>query len=97
LELDTLKSFISKKTLTENTKRGGTVYVHNRPNIIGFVGFKHLFTIWFFNGVMLQDEKKVLINTQEGVTKSMRQWRFTSKEEIDEKTILQYSEEAIQL
>lgn len=46
---------------------------------------------------MLQDEKKVLINTQEGVTKSMRQWRFTSKEEIDEKTILQYSEEAIQL
>jgi uncharacterized protein YdeI (YjbR/CyaY-like superfamily) len=69
--------------------------VYNNKNVIGVGGFKKYFTLWFFNGAFLKDEKKHLINANEGVTKSLRQWRFTSKEEINEKEILAYIQEAI--
>ncbi|MGC9352756.1 MAG: YdeI/OmpD-associated family protein [Mariniphaga sp.] len=42
-------------------------------------------------------KEKVLVNAQKGVTKSLRQWRFTSLEEIDEKKILEYIHEAIEI
>jgi uncharacterized protein YdeI (YjbR/CyaY-like superfamily) len=44
----------------------------------------------------LKDEKKKLINAQEDRTKSLRQWRFTSKEEVNEKEVLDYILEAIE-
>jgi uncharacterized protein YdeI (YjbR/CyaY-like superfamily) len=44
----------------------------------------------------LKDEKKKLINAQEDKTKSLRQWRFTSKEEVNEKEVLEYILEAIE-
>jgi uncharacterized protein YdeI (YjbR/CyaY-like superfamily) len=96
-ELDVLKSIIAKTPLIETTKWGSSVYVHNGKNVIGIAGFKHFFTIWFFDGNQLKDEKKVLINAQEGITKSMRQWRFNTKNEIDPELILHYIEEAITL
>lgn len=37
----------------------------------------------------------MLVNAQEGVTKSLRQWRFYTKEEVNESLILQYIAEAI--
>lgn len=95
-ELILLKSIIDKTELVETTKWGGTVYVLNGKNVIGIGGFKNYFTIWFFNGVFLKDEKKVLVNAQEGITKSLRQWRFSSKEEINEKEVLNYILEAIE-
>lgn len=58
--------------------------------------FKEYFAIWFLNGVFLKDEKKRLINAQEDKTKSMRQWRFTSKDEVNEKEVLEYILEAIE-
>ena len=48
------------------------------------------------NGVFLKDEAKVLVNAQEGVTKALRQWRFHSREEINEKLLLQYIKEAVE-
>jgi uncharacterized protein YdeI (YjbR/CyaY-like superfamily) len=51
--------------------------------------------LWFYNGVFLKDKNKVLINAQDGKTKALRQWRFTSKDEINEKLILEYIREAI--
>lgn len=95
-ELLQLKSIIDKTELTETTKWGGPVYVYEKKNVVGIGGFKDYFTIWFFNGVFLKDEKKKLINAQEDRTKSLRQWRFTSKEEINEKEILEYIAEAIE-
>jgi uncharacterized protein YdeI (YjbR/CyaY-like superfamily) len=95
-ELLLLKSIIDKTELTETTKWGGPVYVYNKKNVVGIGGFKEYFTIWFFNGVFLKDEKKKLINAQEDVTKSLRQWRFTSREEVNEKEILEYITEAIE-
>lgn len=95
-ELEFLKSIIAKTELIETTKWGGCVYVLDNKNVIGIGGFKNYFTIWFFNGVFLKDEKKVLVNAQEGVTKSLRQWRFTSKDDIVEALVLEYIHEAIE-
>lgn len=95
-ELLLLKAIIDKTELTETTKWGGPVYVYEKKNVIGLGGFKDYFAIWFFNGVFLKDEKKKLINAQEEVTKSLRQWRFASKDEINEKEILEYILEAIE-
>lgn len=94
-ELELLKSVIVKTELVETTKWGGIVYVLNGKNVLGIGGFKNYFTIWFFNGALLLDKKKALVNAQEGVTKSLRQWRFSSKEEVDESAVLEYINEAI--
>ncbi len=95
-ELLLLKAIIDKTELKETTKWGGPVYVYEKKNVIGLGGFKDYFAIWFFNGVFLKDDKKKLINAQEEVTKSLRQWHFASKEEINEKEILEYILEAIE-
>ncbi|WP_299518246.1 DUF1801 domain-containing protein, partial [uncultured Flavobacterium sp.] len=95
-EIELLKSIIVKTDLVETTKWGGIVYTWNNRNIIGIGGFKDYFTIWFFNGVFLSDEKNVLVNAGEGVTKGLRQWRFTSKEEVNEKLVLHYVKQAIE-
>ena len=95
-ELLFLKSIIDKTELVETIKWGAPIYVYNKRNVIGIGGFKNYFTIWFLNGVFLKDEKKRLINAQEDRTKSMRQWRFTSKEEVNEKEVLEYILEAIE-
>ncbi|WP_035673752.1 YdeI family protein [Flavobacterium sp. 83] len=95
-ELEFLKSIIAKTELIETTKWGGCVYVLNGKNVLGIGGFKNYFTIWFFNGVFLKDEKQVLVNAQEGVTKSLRQWRFSSKDEVNEEAVLHYIHGAIE-
>jgi uncharacterized protein YdeI (YjbR/CyaY-like superfamily) len=95
-ELELLRDIIAKTQLLATTKWGGEVFTFNGKNTIGIGGFKNYFTIWFFNGVFLNDDQKVLVNAQEGVTKSLRQWRFYSATEIDEKAILSYIGEAIE-
>jgi uncharacterized protein YdeI (YjbR/CyaY-like superfamily) len=95
-ELLFLKSIIDKTELVETIKWGGPIYVYNKKNVIGIGGFKNYFAIWFLNGVFLKDEKKRLINAQEDKTKSLRQWRFTSKGDVNEKEVLEYILEAIE-
>lgn len=94
-ELEILRGILHKTELTETNKWGGEVYTVNNKNVLGIAGFKNFFTIWFWNGVFLKDDAKVLVNANEGVTKGLRQWRFTSAEEINEKQILHYVNEAI--
>lgn len=96
-ELDTLKAIISKTPLVETIKWGAPVYTFNNKNVLGVMGFKNFFTLWFYKGVFLKDEAGVLINANEENTKSLRQWRFTAKNEINEKLILQYINEAIEV
>lgn len=95
-ELNCLREIIAQTELKETTKWGGPVFVLNNKNVLGIDGFKNYFTIWFYNGVFLNDPKKVLVNAQEGVTKALRQWRFNSKKEIDENLVLSYILEAIE-
>lgn len=94
-EIGKLRAIVLKTELVETKKWGGEVYTINNKNVIGIGGFKNYFALWFWNGVFLKDEAKVLVNANEGVTKGLRQWRFTSTEELNEKLILQYLHEAI--
>jgi len=94
-EIDMLHTIVRKTPLVETTKWGGSVYTYKDKNVVGIGGFKSYFGIWFYNGVFLKDERKLLINANEDNTKSLRQMRFQSKAEIDEKVILEYLSEAI--
>src|SRR5690606_28236108 len=62
----------------------------------GWRGFKNFFSLWFNNGVFLEDKLKVLVTASEGKTKSLRQWRFTDVKDMNEKDILAYIEESVQ-
>ncbi|WP_338378255.1 DUF1801 domain-containing protein [uncultured Flavobacterium sp.] len=95
VELELLKTIINKTQLVETVKWGVPIYMHNDKNVIGIAGFKSYFGIWFYNGVFLKDEKNLLINANEENTKGLRQMRFNSINEVNEKTILQYIKEAI--
>ncbi|MEI7508337.1 MAG: DUF1801 domain-containing protein [Flavobacterium sp.] len=95
-ELEILKAILAKTELVETIKWGGSIYTLNNKNIVGIGGFKSYFGIWFMNGVFLNDKSQVLVNAQEGVTKALRQWRFNSKDEIDEALVSAYIDEAIE-
>lgn len=95
-ELGKLRSLLLTTELEEKIKWGFPVYTLKNKNVIGLGAFKSYVGLWFYQGVFLKDEKKVLINAQEGKTKAMRQWRFSSEKEMDEKLISVYILEAIQ-
>ena len=94
-ELKKLRKIILKSDLEEDVKWGAPVYTYNNKNILGIGGFKSYVGLWFFQGALLKDKRKNLVNAQEGVTKALRQWRFNSIDDIDEKVILEYIKEAI--
>ena len=94
--LNKLRSLLKESGLEEKMKWGMPTYCLQNKNVIGIGAFKDYAGMWFFNGVFLKDKEQVLINAQEGKTKGMRQWRFTSSEELDDAVIRKYIEEAIQ-
>lgn len=96
-ELSVLASIIEKAKLDKAIKWGAEVFTYNGKNVISYGGFKNYFALWFFNGVFLKDKYKVLENAQVGKTKSLRHWKFFSSKEIDEKKILEYIREAIEI
>lgn len=94
--LEKLKSVISQTELERTVKWGIDVYTHRGQNVLGIAAFKSYVGIWFYNGVFLSDPAQVLVNAQEGKTKSQRQWRFHSIEEINPDLIISYIQEAIE-
>ena len=95
-ELTLLRKIILKTELIEGVKWSIPNYTINNKNVAGIAGFKDYFGLWFYNGVFLKDPEKVLINAQEGKTKAMRQWRFSTIDELNEPLILSYLTEAIE-
>ncbi|MFD2567732.1 YdeI/OmpD-associated family protein [Pseudotenacibaculum haliotis] len=95
-ELITLRNIMHQLPVEETVKWGSPFYTNGGKNIVGMSAFKNYFGLWFIQGATLKDEKKVLINAQEGKTSAMRQWRFNSIDEIDEKLIKEYVLEAIE-
>lgn len=91
-----MQQIIVQTTLKKEFKWGTEVYTYQGKNVVGWGGFKSFFSIWFYNGVFLEDKEKVLITASEGKTKSLRQWRFTRAEDMDQKKILAYINESIQ-
>lgn len=94
-ELNKLISILRKTELEETIKWGVPTYTLNGKNVVGLAAFKSYVGIWFFNGVFLKDSCRKLFNAQEGKTKALRQWRFESEDEMDEKLISEYINEAI--
>lgn len=96
--LELLRELLTSTPMMETVKWGMPVYTLDKKNVAGYSAFKSWVGIWFFQGVFLEDKAGVLINAQEGTTKGLRQWRFTSLQEIRDhrKTILAYLEEACQ-
>lgn len=95
-ELDKLHTIIRKFPLKEEIKWGAPVYCIGKKMVVAVGGFKDFFTLWFYDGVFLSDPAKKLINANEEKTKALRQWRFRSMKEIDEKLISAYIKEAIE-
>lgn len=91
-----LRELINSTELKETVKWGIPVYTINDKNVVGMAAFKSYVGLWFYNGSFLKDEAGVLINASEGVTKALRQWRFTSVDEINDTLLLNYLQEAIE-
>lgn len=97
-ELLLLREIMLSSEAGETLKWGVPTYTINKKNVAGLGAFKSYVGIWFHQGVFLKDTNKKLLNAQEGKTKAMRQWRFSSIEEITENAelIKAYLEEAIE-
>ncbi|HNQ16033.1 MAG TPA: YdeI/OmpD-associated family protein [Pyrinomonadaceae bacterium] len=94
-ELGSLREIALSTGLVETVKWGHPVYTFDGKNIVGLGGFKSYFGLWFFQGALLKDPAKRLVNAQEGVTTAQRQMRFSSAGEIDRGLIVSYIEEAV--
>ncbi|MGB1269647.1 MAG: YdeI/OmpD-associated family protein [Flavobacteriaceae bacterium] len=94
--LDALRVILLKTQLTESVKWNSPVYTLNGKNVIGLGAFKNHASIWFFQGVFLNDKANKLINAQEGKTKALRQWRFECNTIKDVLLIEAYINEAIE-
>ncbi len=94
--LKQLRSLLLATELEETIKWGIPVYTIKNKNVVGLSAFKEYFGLWFYQGAFLEDSAQVLINAQEGITKGMRQWRFSSEENIDSALVTAYLKEAIQ-
>lgn len=95
-ELEKIREILLKTELKEEIKWGIPTYSAHGKNIVAFAGFKNHVALWFYNGVFLKDEQKVLYNANEEKTRGLRQWRFTSADEINPDLVLSYVFEAIQ-
>ncbi len=96
-ELILLRETALSLELEEGLKWGFPVYMVNGKNVIGLGAFKSYVGVWFFHGALLHDKGKKLMNAQEGKTQAMRQWRFSSMDEIkdDLPLVETYIKEAI--
>jgi len=92
-----LREIVLSMPMTETLKWGRPIYTFEGKNVLGISAFKSYVGLWFMQGALLKDEHNKLINAQEGITKALRQWRFTSLEEIQKNTeiIIEYLAEAI--
>lgn len=94
--LEVLRETMLALPVVETIKWGAPTYTFEGKNIVGMAAFKNYCGLWFFQGALLKDTQKVLMNAQEGKTKAMLQWRFSSIEEINSELIKEYVLEAIE-
>jgi uncharacterized protein YdeI (YjbR/CyaY-like superfamily) len=97
-EYELLRAILLDCHLQEELKWGCPCYTMNKKNIVLIHGFKDYCALLFIKGVLLQDDKGILIQQTENV-QSARQIRFTSLNEIQKlKPVLKaYIFEAIEV
>jgi uncharacterized protein YdeI (YjbR/CyaY-like superfamily) len=94
-EIAAMRRVLAGFAMTEERKWGKPTYTVDGKNVVILQGFKEYFALGFFQGALLQDRKKLLV--QLGQVRSGRVMKFTSAKEIAAKasTIKAYVREAI--
>src|SRR6478735_8580760 len=94
-EIAEMRRVLSGFAMKEERKWGKPTYTVDGKNIVIMQGFKEYFALGFFQGALLTDPKKVLV--QLGQVQAARVMKFTSAKQITAKaaTIKAYVREAI--
>ncbi len=94
-EIAEMRRVLAGFELKEEQKWGKPTYMAGEKNIVILQGFKEYFALGFFQGALLKDPKKVLV--QLGKVQAARVMKFTNVKEITAKaaTIKAYVREAI--
>ncbi|MEY2828785.1 MAG: hypothetical protein RIQ33_643 [Bacteroidota bacterium] len=97
-EYELLREIALSCDVVEELKWGCPCYTINKTNVVLIHGFKDYCALLFHKGVLIKDEKKLLIQQTENV-QAARQMRFSNLREIEKlkKTIQAYIKEAITL
>lgn len=95
--LKRLRKILLSTELEECVKWGVPCYTIDGKNVVGIGAFKTYFGLWFHQGALLSDKRRVLVNAQAGKTKALRQWRMQSAKDIDAAAVKAYVKEAIAL
>jgi uncharacterized protein YdeI (YjbR/CyaY-like superfamily) len=97
-ELVLLRSILLQCGLNEEVKWSHPCYTFNGKNLLMLYAFKEYCGITFFNGALLQDNSKILVQQTENV-QAGRQMRFNSSQTIleNEAIIKAYIFEAIEV
>ncbi len=67
-ELEFLRMIVQQTPLVETIKWGAPVYTFEGKNVVALAAFKNYVGLWFYHRAFLKDERKLLINAQEGKT-----------------------------
>jgi uncharacterized protein YdeI (YjbR/CyaY-like superfamily) len=96
-EIVEMRRVLAGFAMTEECKWGKPTFTVDGKNIVIMQGFKEYFALGFFQGALLKDSKKVLV--QLGSVQAARVMKFTSVKEITAKaaTIKSYVREAIEV
>jgi uncharacterized protein YdeI (YjbR/CyaY-like superfamily) len=96
-EIAAMRRVLAGLGMTEERKWGKPTYTVDGKNIVILQGFKDYFALGFFQGALLEDPKKLLV--QLGQVQAGRVKKFSSATEITEKaaTIKAYVREAIKV
>jgi len=94
-EIAEMRRVLAGFAMKEEHKWGKPTYTVDGKNVVIMQGFKEYFALGFFQGALLKDPKKVLV--QLGQVQAARVMKFTSAKEIATKaaTIKAYVREAI--
>lgn len=94
-EIAAMRRVLAGFAMKEECKWGKPTYTVDGKNVVIMQGFKEYFALGFFQGALLKDPKKVLV--QLGQVHAARVMKFTSAKEITAKaaTIKAYVREAI--
>src|SRR3954468_6596251 len=94
-EIAELRRVLGGFAMKEECKWGKPTYTVDRKNVVIMQGFKEYFALGFFQGALLKDPKKVLV--QLGQTQAGRVMKFTSAKDVTARAaiIKAYVREAI--
>jgi uncharacterized protein YdeI (YjbR/CyaY-like superfamily) len=94
--LQKLRNIVINYPFEETIKWGMPTYVLDHKNLMGIGAFKNHVAVWFFQGALLADTQKLLLNVQEGKTKSMRQIHYQKTDDVSETALKMYIEQTIE-